>query len=89
MQIDTSKKIREVAGEHIVIKQADGVADMTQVIGLNETALLLYNELKGSDFQIDDAVRVLTEHYDVDEATARHDVEQWAAEMKQQGLLKD
>ena len=40
MRFDERKKVRTVAGENIVIMQADGEADMTKVVALNESAML-------------------------------------------------
>ena len=45
MRIDSSKKIRDVSGEHILIRVAEGQADMTEVVGLNESAMQLYRDL--------------------------------------------
>ncbi len=87
MKIDSNKKVRKVAGENIIIMSDGGAADMTRVVALNESALELYNALKDCDFELDDAVRVLTETYEVDSATARRDAEEWIASMKQNNIL--
>ncbi len=89
MKINSQMKVRKVAGENIVIQQANGTTDMTQVTSLNETALYLYDALKEKNFAIDDIVQVLTEAYDVDEDTARRDATEWVAQMKQQALIID
>ncbi|MCR5444692.1 MAG: PqqD family protein [Bacteroidales bacterium] len=89
MKIDNRKKIRSVAGENVLIQQVDGAADMTRVVGLNESAMKLYNALKDSEFTIDDVVRQLTDTYDVDATTARRDAEAWLKQMREQGLLTD
>lgn len=89
MKIDSKKKVRNVAGENIVIMQADNAVDMTKVVALNESALLIYNKLVGKEFGVDDVVRVLTDEYDVDEATARRDAEAWVASMRNEHLIID
>ena len=89
MKIDKNQKIRDVAGEHVVIRIGNGVADMTEVIGLNESAMELYNAFKDSEFTLDDVVGRLTAVYDVDEATARRDAEAWVASMREQRLIVD
>lgn len=89
MRIDTRQKVRNVSGEHIVIRQLEGTVDMTQVVALNESAMLLYNELKGKDFTVEDVVKTLLANYDTDEATARHDAEEWLTTMREQGLVTD
>ena len=89
MKIKDKVKVRDVAGEHIIMRVGDGkTADMTTVIALNESSLLLYNGLRGRDFSVDDAVAVLTEEYSVDEATARRDVEAWLSQMTDNGLME-
>ena len=89
MKIDSKKKVRNVAGENIVIMQADNAVDMTKVVALNESALLIYNKLVGKEFGVDDVVRVLTDEYDVDEATARRNAEAWVASMRNEHLIID
>lgn len=87
MRIDPRRKVRDVAGEHIVIMQADGTADMTRVVALNESALMLYNRLKDKEFELDDVVRALLDEYEVDEATARHDAAEWIETMRANAML--
>ncbi len=89
MKFNPLMKVREVAGEHIVMRVGVGGADMTTVIALNESALLIYNKLQGREFGIDDAVAVLREEYDIDEPTARRDVENLVQEMRQNQLIVD
>ena len=87
MRINEKMKIRNVAGENIVIMPSDDAADMTKVVALNESSLLMYNQLKGREFAFDDAVQLLLDNYDVDEATARKDAEAWLADMRKHRLI--
>ena len=87
MRINEKMKIRNVAGENMVIMPSDDAADMTKVVALNESSLLLYNQLKGREFSLDDAVQLLLDNYDVDEATARKDAEAWLADMRKHRLI--
>lgn len=87
MRINEKMKIRDVAGEHIVIMPDGDKTDMTKVVALNESALLLYNKLREKEFTLDDVVRILTEEYDIAEADAHHDAENWVAEMKKNALV--
>lgn len=89
MRFNPKMKVRRVSGEDIVMRTGGGETDLTTVIGLNESTMLLYRHFGDRPFSTDDAVRALTEQYEIDEATARRDVEQWAQEMRQQGLLLD
>lgn len=89
MRFDERKKVRTVAGENIVIMQADGEADMTKVVALNESAMLVYEQLKGKEFAVADVARVLTDEYEVDEATAMSDAEELVASMRREHLIID
>ena len=87
MKIDPRRKVRHVAGEDIVMMQADGMADMTRVVAFNESALVLLNRLQGRDFELEDVVQALLDEYDVDPATARTDATEWVKMMKENGML--
>ena len=43
MKIREEYKVREMAGEHVVIMQGRQGVDMTKIISLNESALYLWN----------------------------------------------
>ena len=47
MKIREEYKVREMAGEHVVIMQGRLGVDMTKIISLNESALYLWNALAG------------------------------------------
>lgn len=89
MRFDERRKVRTVAGENIVIMQADGEADMTKVVALNESAMLVYEQLKDKEFAVADVARVLTDGYEVDEATAMADAEELMASMRREHLIID
>lgn len=87
MKINERMKVRNVAGENIVIMQGVESTDMTRVVALNESALLLYNALTGHEFEVKDVVRLLVDEYEVDEVAARKDAEAWVADMKKNNLV--
>ena len=58
MKIREEYKVREMAGEHVVIMQGRLGVDMTKIISLNESALYLWNALAGKEFSVDDAARL-------------------------------
>lgn len=87
MRINDKMKVRDMVGEHIIIMQSTDNVDMTRVMALNETALFLFNELQGRDFEADDAVRLLTDNYEVSDEVARRDVEKILADMKKNNIV--
>lgn len=88
MRINQNCKVREIAGENVVIMQGRNGADLTQIITLNESALILWQALSGSDFEVEDAQRVLTENFEVDDATALRDALQWVERMRECKLIE-
>lgn len=88
MKIREGYTVREMAGEHVIIMQGRAGADMTRIIALNDSSLLLWNALWGRDFNEEDAARVLTKHYDVDRQTALRDAAAWIAELNKCGMTE-
>lgn len=82
MKIKKEYKVREMAGEHVVIVQGRYGTDMTKLISFNASSLYLWNELQGREFDVDTVVSLLTARYNVDEPTARRDAEAWIARLE-------
>jgi len=78
MKIKENYKIRQIAGENLVISQGRGVADMTKVISLNQSAVKLWEALADKEFTLDDAAKVLTDLYGIDAERAKADAPVWA-----------
>ena len=87
MKIKSTYKIREVLGEHIVVSQGKLNVDMTKVISLNETAVLLWNELADKDFTCEDAAEILVANYDIDKERALTDASKWIEKMKECNII--
>lgn len=88
MRIKQEYKVREIAGENVVIMQGRQGADMTQIITLNDSALVLWNALQGREFTSEDAARVLVQNFEVESAVALRDAESWVARMAECGLIE-
>lgn len=68
-------KLREVCGEYIVVAEGKDNIDFTNLINMNESAAFLWRKIQGKEFTVDDLVKLLTDEYEVDDATARKDAE--------------
>lgn len=88
MKIDPKYRVREMAGEHVIVMPGRYGADMTRVVALNESSLYLWNALTDRDFTPADAAALLTENYEVDAATALRDAEAWCAKLAECGVLE-
>ena len=88
MKIKQQYKVREMAGEHVVIMQGSYGADMTRIISLNESALYLWNELIGKEFTLEDVANLLVEYYGIDDAVAERDALQWVERLEECALVE-
>lgn len=82
MRINPNFKLREMAGETIIVKQGETGADLTRIISLNKSARRLYEQLREREFTIEDAARVLTETYGIEERQALKDATAWVEALK-------
>ena len=89
MKINSSYKVRQVAGENLVVGQGRLNADMTKVISLNETAVLLWKELADKDFTCEDAADVLVKNFGIDKEVAIKDATKWIEKMRECGIIED
>ena len=88
MRIKQEYKVREIAGESVVIMQGKQGADLTQIITLNDSALMLWNALQGKDFEASDAADVLMQNYEVETEVARRDATAWVERLSECGLIE-
>ena len=77
MKINSNYKLREIAGETIVVNQGSVGMDMTRIISLNDSARLLYEQLSGKEFTLEDAAKVLVDTYNIDMQQALTDAGKW------------
>ena len=56
MKFKKEYKVRNIAGENVIIMQGELGSDATRVVALNETSLFLWNRLQGEEFDIDGVV---------------------------------
>ncbi len=87
MKINPIYKVRKVAGENIILLQGKTSEDLTRVVAFNDSALLMWNELMGKEFSLDDAVQVLMDNYEVEEPVARADAQKWIDNIRENNLL--
>ena len=88
MKISEKFKVREMAGEHVIIMPGRVGADMTRILALNDSSLYLWETLRGRDFTTEEAAGLLTERFEVDVATALRDAQAWAGKLAECGVLE-
>ncbi|MDR0232331.1 MAG: PqqD family protein [Dysgonamonadaceae bacterium] len=88
MQIREGLKIRDIAGEKVLIMQGCVGMDMTRVISFNTTAEWLWDTLYGKEFSLEDVTRLLTERFQVDTETATADAKKWIDQLIQYNAVE-
>ena len=88
MKIKENYKVRKVAGENIIIGQGASHSDMTKIISLNSTALLLWEKLSGKEFTLDEAASLLVGEFGIGKEQALADVKAWTDKMLAEGVME-
>ena len=88
MRLKTEYKVREMAGEHVVIMQGQHGSDLTRIISLNESALLVWNTMQGCEFTAESVAKVLMKSYAIDSERALADARSWIEKLKECGLVE-
>ena len=87
MKFKDGYKVRSMAGENVVIMQGTVGSDMTRIISLNDSSLLLWNALQDKEFEIADVANILVENYGIDLATAERDAKAWVDKLQECNLI--
>ena len=88
MRLKTQYKVREMAGEHVVIMQGHHASDLTRIISLNESARYLWGSLEGREFDVEGVAELLVEGYEIDREQALADAQVWVAKLQECGLIE-
>ncbi|MBQ2783960.1 MAG: PqqD family protein [Alistipes sp.] len=88
MRIKEQYKVREMAGEHVVIMQGRLGSDLTRIISLNDSALYLWQSVEGEEFDLNRVAELLAEHYGIDDQIAERDAARWIDKLAECGLLE-
>jgi hypothetical protein len=86
MQIKKGFAKREIAGSFVVVPVGEKSREFNGMITLNESGSFFWDCFE-KDITIDEAVKKITAEYDVDEQTARRDVEKFVEMLKNNDLI--
>ena len=87
MKIKKGFELRVICGEAIVVAHGKENIDFSKIISLNESAAYLWRQVEGKDFDAALLAKLLTEEYEVDEATALCDAEKTMVDWQETGLI--
>ena len=80
--------LRVVCGENIIVAEGEENIDFSNIIGMNESSAYLWQNIQGKEFTHEDLVGLLTQEYEVDEATALKDVKALTELWLQAGIIE-
>ena len=87
MKIKSGFAKREIAGSIIVVPVGKTSLEFNGMITLNESGSFFWDCFT-NDITVDDAVKMITDEYDVDEDRARADIEKFAKMLEDNNLLE-
>lgn len=80
--------LRVVCGENIIVAEGEENIDFSNIISMNESSAYLWQNIQGKEFTHEDLVALLTQEYEVDEATALKDVKALTELWLQAGIIE-
>lgn len=80
--------LRVVCGENIIVAEGEENIDLSNIISMNESSAYLWQNIQGKEFTHEDLVGLLTQEYEVDEATAMKDVKALTELWLQAGIIE-
>ncbi len=88
MKLKQNYKVREIAGEKMVVMHGKDGVDLTKVILLNNSAEWLWNSLQCKDFSLDSTAKLLEERYKIGKEQSEADAGKWIDSMVKVGLIE-
>ena len=89
MKIKKGFTMRSVMGQNVILAEGNNADSYGKMITLNSSAAMLWDELKGRTFDVDDAAGLLVKHYGIGRDQAVADATYIIDLMKQKGLLDE
>ena len=88
MKANPGFNLRVVCGENIIVAEGEENIDFSNIISMNESSAYLWQNIQGKEFTHEDLVGLLTQEYEVDEATAMKDVKALTELWLQAGIIE-
>ena len=87
MRVEKEFVLREIAGDYIIIPTGKTVLEFNGMVTVNEVGVLLWKMLQ-QEVTFEELVKGVLEEYDVDEATARADIQEFLDKLTENNILK-
>ena len=87
MRVEKEFVLREIAGDYIIIPTGKTVLEFNGLVTVNEVGVLLWKMLQ-EEVTFEDLVKGVLAEYDVDEDTARADIQEFLDKLTENNILK-
>ena len=87
MKIKDGFLLREIAGSWVVVPLGQRVVEYNGLMVLSESGAMLWKKME-TGAEMDDLVQAILSEYDIDEATARADVEEMVGNISKRCLIE-
>ena len=87
MKVEKEFVLREIAGDYVIIPTGKTVLSFNGLITVNEVGADLWKMLQ-SDVTFEDLVQGILDIYDVDEETAKEDIQEFRDTLVEGGILE-
>ena len=87
MKVDKEFVLREIAGDYVIIPIGRTVLSFNGLITVNEIGAFLWNLLQ-EDVTKEELVAIVLDEYEVDEETAREDIQEFLDTLVSGGILE-
>lgn len=88
MKIKKGFAKREIAGSNIVVPLGNAANEFNGMITLNGSASFFWDCFT-KDITIDEAVKLVTDEYEIDAETARRDIEVFIKNLRDNNLIEE
>ena len=88
MKTKNGFNLRQICGENVIVAEGEENIDFSNIISMNESSAYLWKNIQDKDFSEDELVKLLTEEYDVDEITAKSDVNSLVKSWLNAGIIE-
>ena len=87
MRIDKEFVLREIAGDYVIIPTGKTILSFNGLISVNDIGAFLWEKLQ-QDVTLDDLVDAVLKEYEIDETTARADIQEYLDKLADGGILE-
>lgn len=88
MKVQKDFILREIAGDYVIIPTGKTVLSFNGLITVNEVGADLWKMLQ-QERDFEDLVQGILDEYDVDEETAREDIQEFLDTLRKGGILEE